>query len=140
MTTFINSEWFILEQVLNRLFPEKMNAKSVFVQKIWPKWAPIAQKEPKKSQIPIYSTKYINMDIKSYLHSTRSKNIPLEILICSLSIHIGSKIDPGGALNGPKRGQKRVKSLYTPKYVNMDVKSYLHSTRSKNMPLEILIC
>ena len=54
MTIFINSEWFTLEQVLNRPFPEKMNAKSVFVQKIWPKWAPIAQKGAKKSEIPVY--------------------------------------------------------------------------------------
>ena len=32
-----------------------MNAKSVFVKKIWPKWAPIAQKGAKKGQIPPYS-------------------------------------------------------------------------------------
>ena len=55
MTTFINSEWFTLEKVLNRSFPEKMNAKSVFVKEIWPKWAPIAQKVAKKGQIPLYS-------------------------------------------------------------------------------------
>ena len=32
-----------------------MNAKSVFVKKIWPKWAPIVQKGAKKWQIPLYS-------------------------------------------------------------------------------------
>ena len=34
MTTVTNSESFILEQVLNRPFSEKINAESVFVKKI----------------------------------------------------------------------------------------------------------
>ena len=55
MTTATNSESFILEQVLDRPFSEKINAKSVFVKKIWPKRAPIAQKGAKKGPIPLYS-------------------------------------------------------------------------------------
>ena len=50
MTTATNSESFILEQVLDRPFSEKINAKSVFVKKIWPNWAPIAQKGAKRVQ------------------------------------------------------------------------------------------
>ena len=55
MTTFTYSECFILEYILDRPFPEKMNAKSVFVVEIWPKWTPIAQNVAKKGQIPLYS-------------------------------------------------------------------------------------
>ena len=79
MTTATNSESFILEQVLDRPFSEKINAKSVFVKKIWPNWAPIAQKGAKKGPIP---PKYVSMGIKLYLHSTRSKNMALEMLNC----------------------------------------------------------
>ena len=79
MTTATNSESFILEQVLDRPFSEKINAKSVFIKKIWPKRAPIAQKGAKKGPIP---SKYVSMGIKLYLHSTRSKNMALEMLNC----------------------------------------------------------
>ena len=48
MTTATNSESFILEQVLDRPFSEKINAKSVFVKKIWPFRAPVAKKGAKE--------------------------------------------------------------------------------------------
>ena len=79
MTTTTNSESFILEQVLDRPFSERINAKSVFVKKIWPNRAPTAQKGAKKGPIP---PKYVSMGIKLYLHSTKSKNMALEMLNC----------------------------------------------------------
>ena len=61
----------------------------------WPQKGPIKVKS-------LYTPKNVNMDVKSYLYSTRSKNMHLDILICELSFHIGLITTSGGATNGPK--------------------------------------